>query len=214
MRPEPVTLTGTRVRLEPLAERHAADLADAARFDEVWTWLDEPTPQTEADMLALIRDAHADQAAGARLPFATIDLSTGRAVGSTSYIDIQPAHRGLEIGWTWLTPSAWGTGINTEAKLLQLTHAFEDLGAIRVAMKTDQRNQRSQAAIAALGATREGVFRNHRILSDGYRRASVYYSVIDTDWPDVHRGLDVRIGRSASRAAKSVPMKGRARPER
>lgn len=189
----PVTLSGTRARLEPLDHQHAEDLLEAAARDEVWTYLDEPTPQTPASITALIEDAHQDQAQGARLPFAVIDTRTGRAVGSTSYLDIRRHDRGLEIGWTWLTPTTWGSGINVEAKYLLLRHAFHDLGAIRVALKTDLRNTRSQRAILALGATEEGVWRNHRILSDGYRRSTVYYSITDTDWPTVEPRLRNRI---------------------
>jgi RimJ/RimL family protein N-acetyltransferase len=114
-----------------------------------------------------------------------VNGATGRAVGSTSYIDIRRQDRGLEIGWTWLTPSEWGTGTNTEAKRLLLAHAFDTLGAIRVALKTDARNLRSQRAIEKLGAIREGVWRNHRILSDGHIRDSVFYSFVPEDWAAV-----------------------------
>lgn len=189
----PVTLTGALVRLEPLDHQHAEDLLRAAAHDVIWTYLDEPTPRTPASMAALINDAHQDQTRGARLPFAVVDARTGHAIGSTSYIDIRQHDRGLEIGWTWLTPATWGSGINVEAKYLLLRHAFRELGAIRVAIKTDQRNVRSQRAVLALGATQEGVWRNHRILSDGHRRATVYYSVTDTDWPGVEPQLRSRV---------------------
>jgi RimJ/RimL family protein N-acetyltransferase len=162
---QPVTLTGSRVRLEPLDYRHAADLLVAANHDEIWTYLDEPTPSTAKDIEAFIRDGLDELAAGRRVPFAIVDLEDGTAVGSTSYIDIRPHDRGVEIGWTWLTPSRWGTGMNRESKYLLLRHAFEDQGAIRVALKTDVRNVRSQRAIEGVGAVREGVWRNHRILS-------------------------------------------------
>lgn len=189
----PVTLRGTRTRLEPLDHRHGEDLLEAATRDDIWTYLDEPTPRTPASIAALIEDAHRDQAQGTRLPFAVIDARTDRAVGSTSYLDIRRHDRGVEIGWTWLTPTTWGSGINVEAKYLLLHHAFHDLGAIRVALKTDQRNVRSQRAILALGAVEEGVWRNHRILSDGYRRSTVYYSITDTDWQTVGPRLRSRL---------------------
>jgi RimJ/RimL family protein N-acetyltransferase len=177
----PVTLAGETVRLEPLEHAHAPDLLAAARYDEIWRYLDEPTPQTLADIAKFIDDAARDREAGVRLPFAIVNRA-GRAVGSTSYIDIRRHDRGLEIGWTWLTPAEWGTGTNTETKRLLLAHAFETLGAIRVALKTDARNLRSQRAIEKLGAVREGVWRNHRILSDGHIRDSVFYSFVPEDW--------------------------------
>lgn len=187
---QPVTLAGEIIRLEPLGLEHAADLLAAASHDEIWTYLDEPTPRTSEMIESLIRDALEDQSRGLRLPFAIIDIKTGRAVGSTSFIDIRPRDRSVEIGWTWITPGQWGTGANTEAKFLLMSHVFEKQDAGRVAIKTDLRNERSQKAIEKLGATREGVWRNHRILSDGSYRHSVYYSVIDSEWPAVRDCLN------------------------
>ena len=189
MKLRPVLLAGNVVRLEPLGYEHRDDLVAAAAFDEIWTYLDEPTPRTTGAVESLIRDAIDEQERGARIPFAIVSLSNGRAVGSTSYIDIRPHDRTVEIGWTWLTPSHWGTGANTEAKFLLMRHAFEQHGAGRVAIKTDLRNERSQRAIAKLGAVREGVWRNHRLLSTGRYRDSVFYSVIDTEWPQVRERL-------------------------
>ncbi|MEU9513623.1 GNAT family protein [Micromonospora sp. NPDC048169] len=189
MKPTPVTLTGCLIRLEPLGPQHAADLLAAAAHDEIWTHLDEPTPRTSEAINAFISDALRDQERGQRLPFAVVDLRSGKAIGSTSYIDIRPNDRTLEIGWTWLTPNSWGTGANTEAKFLLMRHAFEVLGVGRVAIKTDLRNTRSQRAIERLGAHREGVWRNHRLLSTGRYRDSVYYSVIDSEWPTVRDKL-------------------------
>ena len=186
------TLTGRFVRLEPLGPQHADDLAAFASDERIWTYLDEPTPWDRAAVESFIAAARADQDRYARLRYAVVDQTTAQAIGSTSYIDIRPADRGVEIGWTWISPAAWGTGANTEAKYLLLSHAF-DAGAIRVAIKTDLRNTRSQRAIDHLGATREGVWRNHRILSTGEYRHSVYYSVIDSEWPTVRDHLRSRI---------------------
>ncbi|MET8350902.1 GNAT family protein [Micromonospora sp. NPDC005206] len=185
----PVVLTGNVVRLEPLGYEHTDDLVAAAAFDEIWTYLDEPTPSSTQAVEALIRDALNEQERGSRIPFAIIDLGTNRAVGSSSYIDIRPQDRSVEIGWTWITPSHWGTGANTEAKFMLMRHAFEEHSAGRVAIKTDLRNERSERAIAKLGAVREGVWRNHRLLSTGRYRDSVFYSVIDSEWPQLRERL-------------------------
>lgn len=185
----PILLTGNVVRLEPLSYEHRDDLVAAAAFDEIWTYLDEPTPRTAQAVESLIRDALDEQERGVRIPFAIVSLGSGRAVGSTSYIDIRPHDRTVEIGWTWITPSHWGTGANTEAKFMLMRHAFEEHSAGRVAIKTDLRNERSQRAIAKLGAVREGVWRNHRLLSTGSYRDSVFYSVIDSEWPQVREHL-------------------------
>lgn len=189
MRLQPVVLAGEVVLLEPLGYHHADQLAEAGAFDEIWTYLDRPTPRSVDAMAALIREALEEQERGQRIPFAIIDRASGTAVGSTSYLDIQPRNRTVEIGWTWLTPHVWGTGINTEAKFLLMRHAFEDHHAGRVALKTDLRNERSQRAIARLGAVREGVLRNHRLLSTGQYRHTVYFSVIDSEWPQVRERL-------------------------
>ena len=193
MKLTPVTLTGRLVRLEPLDVKHAADLTRAAADDRIWTYLDEPTPWTRDSVEAFIADALDEQARGLRLPLAIITLADERAIGSTSYLDLRPRDRGVEIGWTWTAPATWGSGINTEAKYLLLAHAFDQAGAIRVVLKTDERNQRSRRAIEALGATYEGTWRNHRILSDGHRRNSTFYSVIDTEWPAVKEQLRRRL---------------------
>ncbi|MFU8855054.1 GNAT family N-acetyltransferase [Micromonospora sp. SL1-18] len=187
---QPILLTGKVVRLEPLSYEHRDDLVTAAAFDEIWTYLDEPTPRTAQAVESLIRDALDEQERGVRIPFAIISVSSGQAVGSTSYIDIRPHDRTVEIGWTWITPSQWGTGANTEAKFMLMRQAFEEHSAGRVAIKTDLRNERSQRAIAKLGAVREGVWRNHRLLSTGRYRDTVFYSVIDSEWPQVRERLN------------------------
>jgi RimJ/RimL family protein N-acetyltransferase len=194
MNVQPVTLTGPRIDLVPLSLAHAADLLVAASHDQVWTYLDEPTPTTPEMIRALILEALDEQAAGQRLPFAVVLRESGRAIGSMSYSDIQPRHRALELGWAWLAPAYWQTGITREASYLLIRHAFESLGAVRVVLKTDARNTRSQKAITGLGAIREGVFRRHRILLDGHLRDSVFYSLIREDWDSVRDGLSEQVG--------------------
>lgn len=190
--PAPVTLVGRHVRLEPLRADHAADLHEAARDPSIWTYLSRSAfPDTEG----WIADALAEVAAGRQVAFATIDLGDGRAVGSTRYMEIRAADRGIEIGSTWLGTAAQRTAINTECKYLLLEHAFERLGALRVQLKTDARNVRSQNAIARIGAVREGVLRSHMIVRDGYVRDSVYFSVVDSEWPDVKASLLAKLGR-------------------
>jgi RimJ/RimL family protein N-acetyltransferase len=131
--------------------------------------------------------------AGTEGAFATIDADTGQPIGSTRYLALRPEHRSLEIGWTWLAPACWRTGANVEAKLLMLWHAFEDLGCLRVEFKTDARNDRSRAALAALPAQFEGVFRKHMLVRGGERRDSAYYSIIDEEWPEVRENLERRL---------------------
>lgn len=190
--PAPVTLLGRHVRLEPLRTDHAADLHEAARDPSIWTYLSRAAfPDTEG----WIAEALAEVAAGRQIAFATIDLEAGRAVGSTRYLDIRPTDRGIEIGSTWLETAAQRTAINTECKYLLLEHAFETLGALRVQLKTDARNIRSQNAIARMGAVREGVLRSHMIVRDGYVRDSVFFSVVDSEWPSVKASLLAKLGR-------------------
>lgn len=193
----PITLRGSHVLLEPLDERHAADLLRAAGDAEVWRYMPVPQPTTLEAMRAIIDEALRLQAAGEAVPFAILDGRSGTAIGSTRYMEIQPEHHGLEIGWTWLGRQYWRTAINTECKYLLLRHAFTVLGAIRVQLKTDLRNVRSQEAIARLGAVREGVLRDVRILYDGYRRSSVYFSVLEREWPAVKDRLEGFLARPA-----------------
>jgi len=183
---------GERVRLEPLEERHVSGLLAAATDPATWTWLFARLDD-EAELRAWLADALRARDAGTELPFATLDAKTGRVVGSTRYLAIVPAHRRLEIGWTWLAPASWGTGVNVEAKLLLLTHAFDTLGAMRVELKTDARNERSRAAILALGAQFEGVFRKHMRMADGRIRDSAWYAITDDDWPAVRARLVARL---------------------
>lgn len=188
----PVALAGRRVRLEPLEAGHLPGLVAAAADPATWTWL----PSSLADEGALRRwlaDALQARDAGAEVPFATLDAASGRVVGSTRFMAIAPAHRRLEIGWTWLNPATHGSGANREAKLLQLEHAFERLGAIRVEFKTDARNERARSALAGIGATFEGIFRRHMLMPDGRLRDSAWYAVVDQDWPDVRERLQARV---------------------
>lgn len=191
---EPVVLEGERIRLEPLRPDHFADLAAVAFDPALWRWTimglqDEPGLRRWVDL------ALANAEAGTERPFATIDRASGRAIGSSRYMSIVPEHRRLEIGWTWVATAFQRTGTNREAKLLQLTHAFETLGANRVEFKTHSLNERSRTALAGIGATFEGVFRNHSIMPDGSIRHSAYFSVIAEEWPDVKARLEAGLAR-------------------
>ena len=189
---EPVTLRGEHVLLEPVAPRHYADLVDAAQDDDVWAWLPWARPYSEADVAAIV----AGERPAAHV-FAQVERTGGRAVGWTTYRDIDERHRTLEVGGTWIGRPWWRTAINTEAKLLFLGHAFEALEANRVAIKTDIRNERSQAAIARLGAVREGVLRHQYVRRDGSLRDTVLYSIVPAEWPDVKARLEARLAAHA-----------------
>lgn len=190
---QPVTLIGQVVRLEPLAEIHTPELAAVGLEPDIWRYMLYGDIDSEAKMLGFVRDLLARQARGADLPFAVIDLASRRAIGCTRYLGIDRANRGLEIGGTWYGLAYQRTAVNTECKYLLLRHAFEALGCIRVQFKTDLRNERSQRAIERLGAVKEGILRNHMILADGIFRHSVYYSIIDSEWPAVKARLEERL---------------------
>jgi RimJ/RimL family protein N-acetyltransferase len=194
MDPRPVVLEGSVVRLEPLAQAHTADLF-AVLDDEIWRFMPSAVARTIEDVRAMIDEAIAAARLGTEVPFAIVLRASGRAVGSTRYIDIRRAHRGLEIGWTWIGRDWQRTAVNSECKRLLLAHAFEVLGALRVQLKTDARNTRSQRAIERLGAKREGVLRAHMVLADGFVRDSVMYSVIAAEWPSVKQGLERSLDR-------------------
>ena len=199
----PVTLEGTLVRLEPLGQQHLADLIDAAADPSVWRWMPEENltpPQMEAWFSRAMTEA-----GGAQLPFATIERRSGRAMGSTRYLAIERQHLRLEIGWTWLTSSARGRGLNDEAKLLMLRHAFERLGCRRVEFKTDALNERSRGALLGIGATYEGTFRKHMISHGRYNRDSAWYSILDEAWPDVERHLSARLAAHLDTVASADP---------
>jgi RimJ/RimL family protein N-acetyltransferase len=186
-------LEGEIVCLEPLARRHEERLFEAARDERVWRWMHYDAGGSRERFHAWLEDALAASSAGKEAAFATVDAATGDLVGSTRYLALRPEHRGLEIGWTWLAPAHWQTGANVEAKLLMLEHAFESLGCLRVEFKTDSRNERSRAALAALPAKFEGIFRKHMLVRGGERRDSAYYSIIDDEWPEVKVNLGRRI---------------------
>jgi RimJ/RimL family protein N-acetyltransferase len=190
----PVTLTGERIRMEPLAEHHLDDLARVAADARVFRWI-LGVPMTDDDLRTWLATALANAGAGTEVPFATIERSSGRAVGSSRYMTIAPEHRRLEIGWTWLGIAYQRSGINREAKLLQLTHAFEVLGAERVEFKTHARNLASRAALLGIGATFEGVLRHHVIMADGSNRDSAFYGILAAEWPDVRDRLRAKLAR-------------------
>lgn len=188
----PVTLTGRFVTLEPLDERHAPDLFEVMQDEEVCRYLVWAPPKRLDETLALIREAKQLMARSQSLVFAQIWNETGRCIGSTRLLDVRPADRQVEIGSTFLARAYWRTPANTESKYLFLAHCFETLGCVRVALKTDARNVRSQEAIARLGAVREGVLRKHMQIR-GYQRDTVYYSILDSEWAEVKRRLAARL---------------------
>jgi RimJ/RimL family protein N-acetyltransferase len=191
MNPQPITLVGRHVRLEPLTRAHAPDLFAAIQVDPtIWRWWREAPPADLAGMKAFIAATLEEQAGGSVIAFAQVDQKSGKAAGTTTYMEISRRDRGLEIGSTWLGKRWQRTGINTEAKYLLLGHAFEVLGAARVQLKTDLRNVQSQTAIARLGAVREGVLRKHRLVRDGYLRDTVMFSIIADEWPAVKTRLE------------------------
>ena len=190
-----MTLEGRYIVLEPLAERHARDIFDVMQDEDVCRYLPWPPPKTLDETLALIRQAEALMTRRESVVFAQIWKATGRAIGSTRLLDVRPADRQVEIGATFLGRDYWRTAANTESKFLFLRHCFETLGCVRVALKTDGRNLRSQEAITRLGAVREGVLRRH-IRIKGYQRDTVYFSILDDEWPAVKARLEARLRRS------------------
>mgnify|MGYP003288324035 CR=1 FL=1 len=185
-------LEGRIVVVEPLAPAHEHGLRAAAADPEVWRWMlsDASTEEGFADWF---ERALANARDGIEVPFAVLDRGSGDPIGSTRFLSLRPEHRGLEIGYTWLATNAWGSGANVEAKLLLLGHAFERLGCIRVEFKTDALNERSRAALEALPARFEGIFRNHMLAQEGRRRDSAYYAIVDSDWPKVKGNLERRL---------------------
>jgi len=190
MEVKPVTLNGKFVRLEPMTEEHVAGLAEIGVGQLFWDFMVYGKMETEDNMRGWVRQILERAEKGTDVPFVVIHLESGRVAGATRYMNIMPNDRGLEIGGTWYGSDFQRTGVNTECKYLLLQHAFETLGCIRVQLKTDLRNERSQKAIERIGAKKEGVLRNHMILPDSYFRHSVYYSILDTEWGDVKKRLE------------------------
>jgi RimJ/RimL family protein N-acetyltransferase len=188
-------LEGQLVVLEPLEPAHEAGLYEAAR-DMDWSWMFVDAARSRDAFHRYFEAALANLASGVEVPFATVDAATGEPIGSTRFLTLRPEHRGLEIGWTWLRSSRWSNGANVEAKLLQLEHAFERHGCMRVEFKTDAKNERSRRALAALPAEFEGVFRKHMLVGDDRTRLrdSAYYAITDDDWPVVKANLLARLG--------------------
>jgi RimJ/RimL family protein N-acetyltransferase len=188
-----VVLEGGRVRLEPLSRRHEADLAVAGTDPDIWRWM--PSEHYEPGSMAHFIDAALTQAKARKaVPFATVDLASRTAIGSTRYHFIEPEHRRLEIGVTWITPAYQRSHVNTEVKLLQLWYAFEVLRCRRVEFKADAENTRSREAILRLGAREEGFFRKHMLYADGRNRDSVYFAIVDDEWPGTRDHLLDRLG--------------------
>jgi RimJ/RimL family protein N-acetyltransferase len=185
-----VVLTGKDVRLEPMTEAHIPALAEIGVGQMFWDFMVYGRMETDDDMRGWVQDILSRAEKGTDLPFVAIHLASGRVAGATRYMNIMPHDRGLEIGGTWYGPEFQRTVVNTECKYLLLSHAFETLGCIRVQLKTDLRNERSQKAIERIGAVKEGILRNHMILPDGHYRHSVFYSILDTEWPKVKKRLE------------------------
>jgi N-acetyltransferase len=192
---KPVVLQGQHVRLEPMTEGHVPGLTAIGAGQTFWDFMLYGNINTMEDMTSWVKDILARAEKGTDLPFVVIQLESEHVAGATRYLNIMPKDRGLEIGGTWYGAEFQRTVVNTECKYLLLSHAFDTLGCIRVQLKTDLRNERSQRAIERIGAVREGVLRNHMILPDGRFRHSVFYSILDTEWPDVKRKLEEMLAR-------------------
>lgn len=193
--PQPVRLAGTHVLLEPLERRHLPALQAAATDPAIFTWFLTRPLGEPGEMERWVEDALRAQAAGAEVAFVVVRRADGRVVGSTRYLDLRRPHRALEIGNTWLAKEAQRTAINTETKLLLLTHAFEVLGAARVQLKTDERNTASRAALLRIGCTFEGVLRRYQARHDGHLRNTAMYSLIAEEWPAAKGRLVARLAR-------------------
>ncbi len=190
----PVVLEGAFVRLEPLALAHLPGLVAVGLEPDLWRWTTQVV-RTPAEMEAYVRGALAEQEAGRALPFATVEQASGQVIGSTRFAAIEPSHRRVEIGWTWLGPRWQRTPANTEAKYLMLRHAFEQWGCVRVEFKTDVLNTRSRQALLRIGAKEEGVLRSHLITATGRIRDTVYFSILASEWPAVRATLEARLKR-------------------
>jgi RimJ/RimL family protein N-acetyltransferase len=195
MEVKPIILTGKHVRLEPMTKAHIPALAEIGVGQDFWNFMLYGRMDSEEDMRDWVLDILSRAETGTDLPFVAIHLASSRVAGATRYLNIMPKDRGLEIGGTWYGLEFQRTSVNTECKYLLLRHAFETFGCIRVQLKTDLQNERSQKAIERIGAVKEGVLRNHMILPDGRYRHSVFYSILDTEWPDVKKRLEEMMAR-------------------
>jgi N-acetyltransferase len=190
----PTTLEGTHVRLVPLTREHVPALWEAGASPDLWRWTWSAVGSL-TDMELYVEEALAAAAAGTALPFATTEAGTGRVIGSTRFGNAEPAHRRVEIGWTWISPAWQRTPVNTEAKLLMLRHAFGAWGCQRVELKTDALNERSRRAMLRIGAREEGIFRKHGITASGRVRDTAWYSITDDEWPAVEARLEQMLRR-------------------
>lgn len=190
----PVTLEGAQVRLEPLSIDHLSALCEVGLDPELWRWTNTLI-RTETDMRRYIEEALAGQRSGTVLPFATIDRRSGGAVGSTRFGNIDERNRHAEIGWTWIARLWQRTAVNTEAKYLMLRHGFEERGCIRIEFKTDALNTQSRQALLRIGAREEGILRKHMVTESGRLRDSVYFSILDHEWPAVKADLEAKLGK-------------------
>jgi len=191
--PKPVVLEGQTVNLIPMLAEHAEALMKVGNHPSIWKYLPVKYPETLQDYQSFIAEARQREQDLGDVAFVVYHKEEDRIVGTTRYLDVQKPHRGLEIGWTWLGTDYWRTAVNTECKYLLLCHAFDDLGAIRVQLKTDSRNNRSQKAIERIGAKREGTLRNHYIMPDGYQRNTVLFSITQKEWKEVKPQLTLRL---------------------
>jgi N-acetyltransferase len=188
---------GRRVVVEPLAAEHEAGLVQAAVDAEMFQWMPVDMASSRDALGEWLATTMAAAEAGTEVPYTILDANSGDVLGSTRFLDLRLEHLRAEIGWTWVTRGAWGSGVNVETKLLLLEHAFERVGLRRVEFKTDARNARSRGALLALGAQFEGIFRKHMVVRDGAPRDSAYYSVIDDEWPALKQTLQARLARLA-----------------
>ena len=185
---EPLTLEGERIRLDPMTPAHLDALVDAGGYPELWKWT-STTADTRGGMAEYVAGAMRDRDAGIAMPFITVEKQSGRVIGSTRFGNIDPANRRVEIGWTWVTPEFQRTWVNSEAKFLMLRHAFEIWECVRVELKTDALNEKSRTAMKRIGAKEEGILRQHMVTWTGRLRDSVYYSILDSEWPEVKARL-------------------------
>jgi len=198
----PITLEGRAICLEPLTHAHDGGLCDVGLDPDLWKWIPYSV-STPAEMAAYVDKALEEQACGASVPFAIIEKASRRVIGSTRYMNIEREHRRVEIGSTWIGGAWQRSAVNTEAKYLLLGHAFETVGCLRVELKTDSLNDKSRAAILRIGAKEEGIFRNHMVMSTGRIRHSVYYSIVEAEWP----GVRARLERKMAAHPGAVPSK-------